>query len=349
MTDSPPPTRAIVEVDNLSVHFPIFGGLFGRRRGTVQAVDGVSLQIRSGETLGLVGESGSGKTTLGMAIMRLIEPTSGDIRFHGQPVSRLRGAALRAMRRRMQIVLQDPYSSLDPHLRVAAIIGQALDIHGLAAGTRRSERINELLQLVGLDARYATRYPHAFSGGQRQRIGIARALAVEPEFIVCDEPISALDVSIQAQILNLLLRLRRELGLTYLFIAHDLSVVRHISDRVGVMYLGHLIELGPPDDIYSRAGHPYTRALLSAVPIPSPRAERRRRRVILQGDIPSPANPPSGCRFHTRCWLYENLERPARCRDEVPDLQTIGPDHAAACHFPKETLASDVGVVEGVQ
>ena len=347
MTDSPPPTRAIVEVDNLSVHFPIFGGPFGRRRGTVQAVDGVSLQIRSGETLGLVGESGSGKTTLGMAIMRLVEPTSGDIRFHGQPVSQLRGAALRALRRRMQIVLQDPYSSLDPHLRVAAIIGQALDIHGLAPGTGRADRVNELLQLVGLDARYAARYPHAFSGGQRQRIGIARALAVEPEFIVCDEPISALDVSIQAQILNLLLRLRRELGLTYLFIAHDLSVVRHISDRVGVMYLGQLVELGPPAEIYRRGGHPYTRALLSAVPIPSPRAERRRRRVILQGDIPSPANPPSGCRFHTRCWLYENLDRPARCRDQVPGLQVIGPDHSAACHFPKETLASDVGVVEG--
>lgn len=212
MTDSPPPTRAIVEVDNLSVHFPIFGGPFGRRRGTVQAVDGVSLQIRSGETLGLVGESGSGKTTLGMAIMRLIEPTSGDIRFRGQPVSHLRGAALRALRRRMQIVLQDPYSSLDPHLRVAAIIGQALDIHGLATGAPRSERVNELLKLVGLDARYAARYPHAFSGGQRQRIGIARALAVEPEFIVCDEPISALDVSIQAQILNLLLRLRAGWG-----------------------------------------------------------------------------------------------------------------------------------------
>ena len=349
MTDSPPRTRAIVEVDNLSVHFPIFGGPFGRRRGTVQAVDGVSLQIRSGETLGLVGESGSGKTTLGMAIMRLIEPTSGDIRFDGQPVAQLRGAALRALRRRMQIVLQDPYSSLDPHLRVAAIIGQALDIHGLAPGTPRSERINELLRLVGLDAQYATRYPHAFSGGQRQRIGIARALAVEPEFIVCDEPISALDVSIQAQILNLLLRLRRELGLTYLFIAHDLSVVRHISDRVGVMYLGQLIELGPPDDIYRRAGHPYTRALLSAVPVPSPRAERRRRRVILQGDIPSPANPPSGCRFHTRCWLYENLDKPARCRDEVPSLGTIGRDHSAACHFATETLASDVGVVEEVR
>ena len=346
MTESGPTARAIVEVNNLSVHFPIFGGPFGRRRGTVQAVEDVSLQIRSGETLGLVGESGSGKTTLGMAIMRLVEPTSGDIRFHGQPVSQLRGAALRALRRRMQIVLQDPYSSLDPHLRVAAIIGQALDIHGLATGAPRSERVNELLKLVGLDARYAARYPHAFSGGQRQRIGIARALAVEPEFIVCDEPISALDVSIQAQILNLLLRLRRELGLTYLFIAHDLSVVRHISDRVGVMYLGQLVELGPPAEIYRRAGHPYTRALLSAVPIPNPRAERRRRRVILQGDIPSPANPPSGCRFHTRCWLYENLGRPARCRDEVPGLQVIGPDHSAACHFPEETLASDVGVVE---
>jgi oligopeptide/dipeptide ABC transporter ATP-binding protein len=339
-------THPLVEVQDLAVHFPIFGGPFGRRRGLVYAVDGVSLQIRAGETVGLVGESGSGKTTLGMAIMRLVEPTAGRINFDGQPVTALRGGDLRRLRRRMQIVLQDPYSSLDPHLRVEAIIGEALDIHHLARGAQRAERVRELLGLVGLDPRYASRHPHAFSGGQRQRIGIARALAVEPEFIVCDEPISALDVSIQAQILNLLLRLRRELGLTYLFIAHDLSVVRHISDRVGVMYLGKLIELGPPGAIFARSGNPYTRALLSAVPIADPRAERRRRRVILQGDIPSPANPPTGCRFHTRCWLYERLGAPDRCRDEEPQLQAIGEDHQTACHFQAEALGSDIGVVE---
>ena len=341
------PDTAIVQVDGLSVHYPIFGGAFGRRRGTVHALDGVSLEINRGETVGLVGESGSGKTTLGMAIMRLVEPTAGEVRFDGQPIRGLRGRALRAVRRRMQIVLQDPYSSLDPHLRVAAIIGQALDIHGLAPGrARRENRIAELLGLVGLDPRYANRYPHAFSGGQRQRLGVARALAVEPEFIVCDEPISALDVSVQAQILNLLLRLRRELGLTYLFIAHDLSVVRHISDRVGVMYLGHLVELGPAGAIYARAGHPYTRALLSAVPVADPRTERKRRRVILKGDIPSPAAPPPGCRFHTRCWLYERLGAPARCREEVPALRPTAAGHFAACHFSDEALASDVGVVE---
>jgi len=337
---------ALVEVDDLKVHFPVFGGLLGRRRGTIRAVDGVSLRIRPGETLGLVGESGSGKTTLGMAIMRLVEPTAGEIRFDGQPTSRLKGAALRGVRSRMQIVLQDPYSSLDPHLRVDAIIGEALDIHRIAPGAARSGRIAELLGLVGLDPRYARRYPHAFSGGQRQRIGIARALAVEPEFIVCDEPISALDVSIQAQIINLLLRLRRELGLTYLFIAHDLSVVRHISDRVGVMYLGKLVELGPSAGIYARSGHPYTRALLSAVPIAHPRLERKRRRVILKGDVPSPADPPSGCRFHTRCWLYERLGSPERCRDEEPAMRAIADDHLAACHFATEALASDVGAIE---
>jgi len=340
------PAGALVEVEDLKVHFPVFGGLLGRRRGTIRAVDGVSLRIRGGETLGLVGESGSGKTTLGMAIMRLVEATAGEVRFDGQRTSQLNGAALRRVRRRMQIVLQDPYSSLDPHLRVAAIIGEALDIHRLATGAARSGRIAELLRLVGLDSRYADRYPHAFSGGQRQRIGIARALAVQPEFIVCDEPISALDVSIQAQILNLLLRLRQELGLTYLFIAHDLSVVRHISDRVGVMYLGKLVELGPSAAIYARSGHPYTRALLSAVPVAHPRIERKRRRVILKGDIPSPADPPSGCRFHTRCWLYERLGSPGRCRDDEPPLHVIGDDHLAACHFADEALASDVGVVE---
>ena len=344
MTAPAAASTPLVEVEQLAVHFPSFGGLLGRRRGSIRAVDGVDLTIRRGETLGLVGESGSGKTTLGMAIMRLVEPTAGDIRFDGQSVIGLSGPALRRLRRRMQIVLQDPYGSLDPYLRVEAIIGEALDIHRLARGRARAERVADLLALVGLDRRYASRYPHAFSGGQRQRIGLARALAVEPEFLVCDEPISALDVSIQAQILNLLLRLRRELGLTYLFIAHDLSVVRHVSDQVGVMYLGKIVEIGPPVEIYRRAGHPYTRALLSAVPIPEPRAERMRRRVILRGDIPSPANPPSGCRFHTRCWLYEQLGSPARCRDEEPTLGSIGGEHRAACHFSEEALASDVGI-----
>ncbi|MBA3877140.1 MAG: hypothetical protein C0498_09425 [Anaerolinea sp.] len=337
--------RDLVEVDDLKVHFPIFGSL-GRRHGDVRAVDGVSLRIRRGETFGLVGESGSGKTTLGHAILRLVHSTAGQIRFDGQDVAAVGARELRRLRRRMQIILQDPYGSLDPYLRVEAIIGEALDIHGLDQGPDRKPRIAALLSLVGLDAQYANRFPHAFSGGQRQRIGIARALAVRPEFIVCDEPISALDVSIQAQILNLLLRLRSELGLTYLFIAHDLSVVRHISDRVGVMYLGTMVEVGPAVSIYARSGHPYTRALLSAIPVPNPGAERRRRRVILRGDIPSPASPPPGCRFHTRCWLYEGLGSPERCRTEPPIPRTIAPDHQVACHFADETLASEVGVVQ---
>jgi oligopeptide/dipeptide ABC transporter ATP-binding protein len=341
--------RPLVEVRNLRVHFPIYGGILGRQRGVVRAVDGVDLDIRAGETLGLVGESGSGKSTLGLALLRLLEPTSGEIRFDGRDILKTRPRDLRRLRRRMQIVLQDPYGSLDPHLKVEAIIGEALDIHGLARGPARRARVAELLRLVGLDGQYADRYPHAFSGGQRQRIGIARALAVEPEFLVCDEPISALDVSIQAQILNLLLRLRGELGLTYLFIAHDLSVVRHVSDRVGVMYLGMLAEIGPQDAIYARSGHPYTRALLSAIPVPDPRTERRRRRVILRGDIPSPAAPPGGCRFHTRCWLYEELGTPQRCRDEVPALRTIAGDHQAACHYADAAMASEIGVVDTPQ
>lgn len=337
---------ALLEVRDLAVHFPIFGGIVGRRSGSIRAVDGVSLTVRRGETLGLVGESGSGKTTLGMAVLRLVDPIAGDISFDGRRILELRGRELRRLRRRMQIVLQDPYSSLDPHLRIEQIVGEAIDIHRLASADSRTQRIAELLSLVGLDPRYATRHPHAFSGGQRQRIGIARALAVEPEFLVCDEPISALDVSIQAQILNLLVRLRRELGLTLLFIAHDLSVVRHISDRVGVMYLGRLVELGPADTLYSSSGHPYTRALLSAIPIPNPRAERQRRRVILQGDIPSPASPPPGCRFHTRCWLYERLGTPRRCREEDPVPRPVGADHIAACHFSEDALSSEVGVID---
>jgi len=335
----------VVQIEDLAVHFPIHGS-FGRVRGAIRAVDGVSLEIRRGETLGLVGESGSGKSTLALALLRLIEPTRGVVRFAGQDVLALRGRELRRLRRRMQIVLQDPYASLDPHLRVESIIGEALDIHGLAPGPARPGRVAELLSMVGLDPRFARRYPHAFSGGQRQRIGIARALAVEPEFLVCDEPISALDVSIQAQILNLLLQLRGALGLTYLFIAHDLSVVRHISDRVGVMYLGTLVELGRSASIYAGAAHPYTRALLSAIPVPDPQLERRRRRVILRGDIPSPASPPPGCRFHTRCWLYERLGSPERCRTEAPALRPLGEDHHAACHFAEDALASEVGMVQ---
>jgi oligopeptide transport system ATP-binding protein len=245
----------------------------------------------------------------------------------------------------MQIIFQDPYSSLNPRMTVGSIISEPIETHHLAATKQaKMQRVRELLALVGLNPNYTNRYPHEFSGGQRQRIGIARALAVEPEFIVCDEPISALDVSIQAQVLNLLIELREQFGLTYLFIAHDLSVVRHISDRVGVMYLGKLVELGPPTAIYETPGHPYTRALLSAVPIPDPKAERRRKRVILTGDVPSPANPPSGCRFHTRCWLYEKLGRPENCRTDDPELRVVATDHRAACHYAEEALQSDVGV-----
>jgi oligopeptide transport system ATP-binding protein len=251
---------------------------------------------------------------------------------------------LRKMRRRMQIIFQDPYSSLNPRMTVGSIISEPLETHNLVAGKARIDRVRELLALVGLNPLYTNRYPHEFSGGQRQRIGVARALAVEPEFIVCDEPISALDVSIQAQVLNLLVELREKFGLTYLFIAHDLSVVRHISDRVGVMYLGKLVEVGAPSAIYETPGHPYTRALLSAVPIPDPKAERRRKRVILTGDVPSPANPPDGCRFHTRCWLYERLGRPEQCRTIDPELRVVAPEHQAACHFAEEALQSDVGV-----
>jgi oligopeptide transport system ATP-binding protein len=251
---------------------------------------------------------------------------------------------LRLARRRMQIIFQDPYSSLNPRMTVNSIIGEPLETHNLGSKSARQERVAELLQLVGLNPNYRNRYPHEFSGGQRQRIGVARSLAVEPEFIVCDEPISALDVSIQAQVLNLLVELRERFGLTYLFIAHDLSVVRHISDRVGVMYLGKIVEVGPPDLLYSGPGHPYTRALLSAVPIPDPKTERRRKRVILTGDVPSPVNPPPGCRFHTRCWLYERLGRPEVCRTEEPPLREVRPAHQAACHFAEDALRSDVGV-----
>jgi oligopeptide transport system ATP-binding protein len=334
----------LIEVQNLKVYFPIISGLFQRTTGHVRAVDDVTFEIRKGETLGLVGESGCGKSTTGRALIRLRDATEGSVKFDGVDLTTVNKSQLRRMRRRMQIIFQDPYSSLNPRMTVGSIISEPIDTHRLATGKAKEERVRELLRLVGLNPNYTNRYPHEFSGGQRQRIGVARSLAVEPEFIVCDEPISALDVSIQAQVLNLLVELREQFGLTYLFIAHDLSVVRHISDRVGVMYLGKVVELGPPSAIYETPAHPYTRALLSAIPIPDPKAERRRKRVILTGDVPSPANPPSGCRFHTRCWLYERLGRPENCRTDDPELRLVGDDHRAACHYAEDALKSDVGV-----
>jgi oligopeptide transport system ATP-binding protein len=334
----------LIEVEDLKVHFPVRAGFFKAQVGTVKAVDGITFDVRRGETLGLVGESGCGKSTTGRALIRLREPTAGTVRFDGVDLATLKPDALRKLRRRMQIIFQDPYGSLDPRMTVGAIIGEPIDTHGLAKGKARKERIADLLRIVGLDPKYVTRYPHEFSGGQRQRIGVARALAVEPEFIVCDEPISALDVSIQAQVLNLLTDLRKQLGLTYLFIAHDLSVVKHISDRVAVMYLGKIVEIGPPVEMYAAPGHPYTRALLSAVPVPDPEAERKRKRVILTGDVPSPVNPPPGCRFHTRCWLYERLGQPEECRTVDPELRTVQGDHEAACHFAEQSVQSEVGV-----
>ena len=345
MTNAGDNGSPLIQVENLQVFFPITAGLFQRRVGEVRAVDDITFEIRKGETLGLVGESGCGKSTTGRALIRLREATGGSVRFDGTDLTQLSTRELRRLRRRMQIIFQDPYSSLNPRMTVGSIISEPIETHHLAATQKaKMQRVRELLALVGLNPNYTNRYPHEFSGGQRQRIGIARALAVEPEFIVCDEPISALDVSIQAQVLNLLIELREQFGLTYLFIAHDLSVVRHISDRVGVMYLGKLVELGPPTAIYETPGHPYTRALLSAVPIPDPKAERRRKRVILTGDVPSPANPPSGCRFHTRCWLYEKLGRPENCRTDDPELRVVATDHRAACHYAEEALQSDVGV-----
>jgi oligopeptide transport system ATP-binding protein len=334
----------LVEVDDLKVHFPIRSGVFKTLAGTVKAVDGVTFEVHRGETLGLVGESGCGKSTIGRAMIRLREPTAGTVRFDGVDLESLKSGQLRKMRRRMQIIFQDPYGSLDPRMTVGSIVSEPIETHHLADGAAKKERVAELLRIVGLDPKYVKRYPHEFSGGQRQRIGIARALAVEPEFIVCDEPISALDVSIQAQVLNLLTDLRERLGLTYLFVAHDLSVVKHISDRVAVMYLGKIVEVGPPDVLYGAPGHPYTRALLSAVPVPDPTAERRRKRVILKGDVPSPVNPPPGCRFHTRCWLYERLGKPEDCRTIDPPLEVLDGEHRAACHYAHEALKTDVGI-----
>ena len=306
----------LLRLEGLKVWFPIRDGIIRQRHvGDVQAVDGVTFEIERGETLGLVGESGCGKSTTGRAIIRLNPPTGGRIFFDGQDVTEFKGSELRRLRKRMQMIFQDPYASLDPRMTAGGIIAEPLDIHEVGKPADRHERVRELLQTVGLNPAYASRYPHEFSGGQRQRIGVARALALQPDLIVADEPISALDVSIQAQIINLLERLQGEFGLTYLFIAHDLSVVRHISDRTAVMYLGRVVETSGSRDLNVRPLHPYTVALLSAVPIPDPVVESRRRRIILKGDVPSPVNPPSGCRFHTRCWLREKLGNPERCVD----------------------------------
>ncbi|WP_129673602.1 ABC transporter ATP-binding protein [Candidatus Chloroploca sp. Khr17] len=322
----------LIEVKDLKMHFPVTRGIiFQRRVGTVKAVDGLSFTIKRGETLGLVGESGCGKSTTGRAILQLYRPTEGEVRFQGTDLTAIRGDALRKMRRKVQMIFQDPYASLNPRMTVGDIIGEPIRVHKLREGHAVRERIEELLGLVGLNPAFASRYPHEFSGGQRQRIGIARALAVEPEFVVCDEPVSALDVSIQAQVVNLLEELQDKLGLTYLFIAHDLSVVKHISDRVAVMYLGKMVELAEGSKLYSMPLHPYSQALLSAVPIPDPRVEQQRRRIILQGDVPSPLNPPSGCHFHTRCPIAIQ-----KCQEEEPPFIDYGDGHFAACWRARE-------------
>jgi oligopeptide transport system ATP-binding protein len=322
------PSDVLLKVENLKMHFPIFRGVFRRQVGEIKAVDGVSFDVIRGETLGLVGESGCGKSTVGRTILQLYRPTAGSVWLDGEDLSKIHGKALRQRRRKMQMIFQDPYASLNPRMTIGEIVGEPLEVHDIVRGKEKSDRIAYLLQVVGLNPLYAGRYPHEFSGGQRQRVGIARSLALDPSFIVCDEPISALDVSIQAQVVNLLEDIQQKMGLTYLFIAHDLSMVRHISNRVAVMYLGKLMELADQIEIYIDPLHPYTQALLSAIPIPDPVLEEKRQRVILTGDVPSPANPPPGCVFHTRCMYAEQI-----CTDKVPDWREAHAGHWVACHF----------------
>jgi oligopeptide transport system ATP-binding protein len=336
-----PATEELLRLDEVKVWFPIKEGIiFERHVGDVRAVDGVSFAVRRGETLGLVGESGCGKSTTGRAIIRLYQPTEGRITFEGTDITTMSGAPLRGIRRRMQMIFQDPYASLNPRMNVATIITEPMEIHGVGTARERRERGRELLSTVGLNPEFGVRYPHEFSGGQRQRIGVARALALNPDLVVADEPISALDVSIQAQIINLLERLQGEFGLTYLFVAHDLSVVAHISDRIAVMYLGRIVELAGSRDLNRHPLHPYSVALLSAIPIPDPAVESRRRRIILKGDVPSPVSPPSGCRFHTRCWLRERLGNPEICSTVDPPLTQVATGHEVACHFADQVEGS---------
>ncbi len=324
MTENKP----ILTVDNLVMHFPIYRGVIKRKVGVVHAVDGVSFSVKAGETLGLVGESGCGKSTTGRTILQLYKATAGRVIFKDKDLTHLKSEEMRLMRREMQMIFQDPYASLNPRMTVRDIVGEPLTAFGVASGKEIDERVAQLLKLVKLNPDFAGRYPHEFSGGQRQRIGVARALALNPSFIVCDEPISALDVSIQAQVVNLLEDLQKEFNLTYLFIAHDLSMVRHISDRVAVMYLGVIAELTTRDELYNNPLHPYTQALLSAVPIPDPLAEEKRQRIILQGDVPSPINPPSGCHFRTRCPLATTI-----CAEAKPEFREVSPGHFVACHL----------------
>jgi oligopeptide/dipeptide ABC transporter ATP-binding protein len=332
-------TSELLKVEDLKVYFPIKSGLlFDRHVGDVKAVDGVSFEIKRGETLGLVGESGCGKTTVGRTILRLYDPTEGRIVFEGQDISMVSQREMRKLRGRMQMVFQDPYSSLNPRQSIGNLISEPLKIHGISSGDKARARAEELLEIVGLPKSATARYPHEFSGGQRQRIGLARSLALNPDLIVADEPVSALDVSIQAQMINLLEELQEEFDLTYLFIAHDLAVVRHISDRVAVMYLGKIVEVADADALYASPRHPYTMALLSAVPIPDPMVEESRERILLKGDLPSPANPPQGCRFHTRC----PFRQPERCDTEDPKLRTLADGHVAACHYAEEIMAGRI-------